>query len=684
MPNRHSKLPVFSIHVNVNDEIGPIWRQEMNNFVKLLVIAVLFSCNLANSQDLAFQLPDVEGNLVRLEKQENRHLTVICFLGTECPLARLYAARLNEMNEAFPDVDLVGMCSNQQDSLEDLIAYRDKYKINFALIKDRNNIVADQFQAQRTPEVFLLDQDLDICYRGRIDDQYQPGVAKSKTTRDDLKIAITEFLAGSNITMDSTEPYGCLIGRIKKASDPNSEITFSNQISRILQNHCSECHQDGQIGPMSLTDYDEIVGWADMIQEVVDENRMPPWHADPKHGQFVNERRMSKAEKQMLRDWVEAGTPLGDKTQLPPEPPIVATSKWRLPKEPDAVFEMRAKPFTVPAEGTVDYQYFVVDPGFKEDKWVTAAEILPGDRSILHHSIVFVRPPDGETFRGIGWLAAYVPGQSAPTYNPKFGRRIPAGSKLVFQQHYTPTGNQKNDITRIGMVFGDENKIENEVFTLVAVDQEFVIPPGASNHLVRAEFPWIPKRGNLLGFSPHMHYRGKSFELTAEKIEGTETLLHVPHYDFNWQHIYQLQTPIPLDQIKSIRFTAGFDNSSKNPFNPDPKQTVTWGDQTWEEMAVAFAIVSQPRTPGDSVNAPLTPEEQQAAKAKHEAIVKRAENFTQEFFERFDSNSDDLIDDFELPRATRDFGRWRLDFDGDGIIKRDDILKSAINRFTQE
>ena len=351
---------------------------------------------------------------------------------------------MKELRDAFPDVDFIGVCSNQQDSIEDLISYRDQHEIPFPLIKDRNNIVADQFKAQRTPEVFLVDQDLKILYRGRIDDQYQPGIAKSDSTREDLKIAIEESGAGQTVTVASTEPVGCLIGRVKKDADPNSKVTFANQISRLLQNHCAECHQDGEIGPMSLTDYDEIVGWADMILEVVEENRMPPWHADPQHGSFVNERRMTQAEKQMLKDWVAAGTPMGDEAQLPPEPPIVAQSEWRLPKEPDQIVEMRGKAFTVPASGTVEYQYFVVDPGFEEDKWVTAAEILPGERSVVHHSIVFVRPPDGENFRGIGWLAAYVPGQSAPTYNPKFGRRIPAGSKLVFQTTlHTDWANQK-------------------------------------------------------------------------------------------------------------------------------------------------------------------------------------------------------------------------------------------------
>lgn len=654
----------------------------MKSYFVVFAALVLGSYQLALAQhELEFHFPDIDGNQVQLDSQGDAKLTVVCFLGTECPLAKLYATRLREMHQTFEEVDFIGICSNQQDSIDDLLNYRNQHDIPFPLVKDRNNIVADQFQAQRTPEIVLVNQELKILYRGRIDDQYQPGIARSKPHREDLRIAIEESLAGKKVTVDSTEPVGCLIGRIKKESDSNSRITFANQISRLLQNHCSECHQDGEIGPMSLTDYEEIVGWSDMILEVVEDNRMPPWHADPKHGTFVNERRMTLAEKQMLRDWVEAGVPLGDETLLPPEPPIVAKSEWRLPKEPDAIFEMRPKPFAIPANGTVEYQYFVVDPKFTEDKWITAAEILPGDRSVVHHSIVFIRPPDGENFRGIGWLAAYVPGQSAPTYNPKFGRRIPAGSKLVFQQHYTPTGRKKQDITRIGLVFGDENEIENEVFTLLALDQEFVIPPHADNHQVSATFSRIPAQGSLHGFSPHMHYRGKSFELTAKRNDKLETLLNVPRYDFNWQHIYQLQEPIPLDQLQSLEFTAAFDNSSDNPANPDPSQTVTWGDQTWEEMAVVFAIVSVPRVEKELAIAEPTAEEKAAEEARWDAAVKRANEFADDFIARFDTNNDNRVSSGELPRSTRRFGNWSLDHDQDGVVTREEIVDAAIDRF---
>ncbi len=656
-------------------------RMKSARFIFSISFTLLCSIfvTLSNSQDLAFNLPDLDGNKIELAEGNTEKLTAVCFLGTECPLAKLYASRLNELTVEFSDVDFVGVFSNQQDSVEDVKAYVERYGIVFPAIKDRKNLVADQFGAERTPEVFLVDEKLNVRYHGRVDDQYLPGIARNAPTRNDLRIAIQELRAGEVVSVANTEPSGCLIGRVKKEADSTSEVTFTKQISRLLQNHCYECHRQGEIGPMVLDDYDEVVGWADMILEVVDENRMPPWHADPKHGDFINERRMSTAEKEMLHEWVAAGTPFGDKADMPAEPVNTKANEWRLPRDPDVILDMRkSKPFRVPATGTVDYQYFVADPGFKEDKWVVAAEILPGERSVVHHSIVFIRPPDGEAMRGIGWLAAYVPGQSAPVYNPKFGRRIPAGSQLVFQQHYTPTGRAAEDMTRIGMVFGDEKEIENEVFTLLAMDQEFVIPPGESDHQVTASFPWIPKQGQIHSFSPHMHYRGKSFELVGEVNGKQETLLSVPNYDFNWQHIYQMKDPLPAKQVKSLRFTAAFDNSDKNPFNPDPTQHVAWGDQTWEEMAIAFAIVSVPRK---AEKVELTAEEKEKIEQREKELKQRVESFVDSYFEKFDANEDGIVSVSELPKSVQRFGSWQIDRDGDRSITREEVTDAAAWRF---
>ncbi len=659
----------------------------MRTLLAFLVITACLIPAQAEAQELNFNLPDLDGNPVKLEKQDDDQFTVVCFLGAECPLANLYAPRINQLAVELKKVRFIGICSNQQDSLEDLRTYRNKHQLRFPLVQDRHNVVADQFNAQRTPEVFLLDRGLKIQYHGRIDDQYFPGIAKPKPDRHDLQIAINECLSQIPVSIAATEPEGCLIGRVKEGTQPASNITYANQISRILQHHCSECHRAGQIGPMELTQYEEVAGWANMIVEVIDDHRMPPWHADPNYGEFINERRITTAERQMVRDWVAAGMPKGDLSELIPKRQVDNPTNWRLPREPDLVVSMRSNPFDVPAAGVVEYQYFVVDPGFSEDKWVTAAEILPGDRSVLHHSIVFVRPPDGTEMSGIGWLAAYVPGQSAPSYNPLFGRKIPAGSRFVFQQHYTPNGKPATDTTKIGLIFGNEQEIENEVLTLLALDQEFVIPPGVEDHPVRAKFQRLPQQGILLGIAPHMHYRGKTFELTADVFNddvatgaaGTSrrTLLLVPNYDFNWQPIYQFRDPIPLDSIKSMEFVATFDNSEKNRANPDPTRQVIWGDQTWEEMAVAFAIVSQPRAVKRKRSRILTASQKQALEKRQVLLRHKVNKFVDAYFQRFDANSDGRINSSELPRSVRDHGVMQIDDNGDRIITREEVTRAA-------
>ena len=286
---------------------------------RLLALYFLFAFPLlsnAQSDALSFRLDDLDGNAISLELNPNSHLTVVCFIGTECPLAKLYSSRLDKLAKKFVSVDFIAVSSNQQDSVADLRGFRERFEVSIPIVKDADNVVADKFGAERTPEVFLVDENLRILYRGRIDDQYQPGIAKANPTRDDLMIAISERLSNHEISVPQTTVDGCLIGRIK-TKEKNSSVNFSNQISRILQNHCMECHREGELAPMELSSFDEVVGWSDMILEVIDEQRMPPWHADPAHGEFTNERRMTTAEKQMLRDWVAAGTPEGNPEDLP-------------------------------------------------------------------------------------------------------------------------------------------------------------------------------------------------------------------------------------------------------------------------------------------------------------------------------------------------------------------------------
>lgn len=635
----------------------------------------------------SFVLPTLHGGPVSVAAEPGVPVTVVCFLGTECPLVQLYSQRLSEMASEYSakKVRFVGVNSNRQDTHEDIQNYLKQQSLSFPLLRDEGNVVADQFGATRTPEVFVLDQQLVVRYRGRIDDQYSPGVTRAAATRDDLKLAVDELLAGQPVSVPETAAVGCMIGKVRRpvSKSPTSvtSVTYCNQVSRVLQKHCVECHRQDEIGPFAMDTYENVAGWADTMLETIEDGRMPPWHADTQHGKFSNERVMPENERQTLRDWIAAGMPEGDKSELPP--PAIFAIGWQLPQKPDLILPMRDRAYKVPAEGTVEYQYFVVDPGFTEDKWVTAAQIIPGSRAVVHHAIAFIRPPDGSRFRGVGWLTAYVPGQRLNAMPPGHARKVPAGSRLVFQMHYTTNGSPQEDLTQIGMVFGNAEDITHEVITVIGIDQEFEIPPHTADHEVRGHVSWFPKNGTLLAIMPHMHFRGKRFQLSAERNGQSTMLLNVPRYDFNWQHAYELAEPLPLAEIDALNFTAAFDNSADNPFNPDPSQWVNWGDQTWEEMAVAFVEVAEPLSTTGRHPAIVSKRESAEAIASRTAErERRIEKFVEDYFRSLDTSGDGLVLRTEVPVSVRDHF-WRFDRNNDNTVTRDEVRLVAEERIQE-
>lgn len=558
------------------------------------------TANLVGNRVAAFSAKDFRGRTHSLDEYSDSKVIVLAFLGTECPLAKLYGPRLASISEKYADKDvtILGVNSNRHDSITEISAYARIHEIGFPILKDLDNRIADQVGATRTPEILILDEKRIVRYHGRVDDQYGVGYIRDEPQKSFVTDALDDLVASRVVKNPTTEVVGCFIGR-KRTPDPTSDVTFSNQVARILNKHCVECHREGEIAPFSLTSYDEVVGWGDTMLEVIQDGRMPPWHADPKHGDFLNARVMTSEEKSQLRAWVAAGSPEGDRSQLPQKPTY--TKGWQLPHEPDLVVNMRDRPFEVPAEGTVKYQYFQVDPGFKEDKWVKAAELQPGNRAVVHHILVFVRPPKGRS-KGMGsttgeFLAAYVPGHRAPHYPKGMAKLIPAGSTLAFQLHYTPIGTPQKDLSRLGLTFANSDEtIDQVVVTQQASNHRgLVIPPNADNHRVEARSQTAPTDVEILAFMPHMHLRGKSFSYAAHFPDGRkETLLDVPQYDFNWQTAYRVAKPVSLPKGAYLQCVAYFDNSENNLSNPDPTQTVRWGDQTWNEMMIGYFDVAIP------------------------------------------------------------------------------------------
>ncbi|HWG44482.1 MAG TPA: redoxin domain-containing protein [Gemmataceae bacterium] len=533
-----------------------------------------------------FQLRDPRGQLHQLSDWRDRKLVVVVFLGVECPLARLYGPRLTELADEFAPqgVAFVAINSNQNEGLTELERYARLHRLPFPFLKDVGNVVADQFDAQRSPEVFVLDERRIVRYRGRIDDQYGVGVQRPQPARRDLAIALSELLAGRPVSQPVCAAGGCCISR---ASQPAQQgpATYCRDIAPILQQHCQTCHRAGQIAPFTLTSYKDAAGWAATIREVVAERRMPPWHADPRHGRFANDPSLSEREKQLLFAWIDGDCPRGDPADLPP-PPAFAPD-WTI-AAPDLVVSM-TEPFTVPAQGTIEYQYFVVDPGFREDRWIQAAEIRPGNRAVVHHCNVFLQPPGSDDIGlpgvlGSYCLAAAASGTPPLVLPPGMAKRVPAGWRFVFVVHYNTIGSEQTDRTSLGLKFADPRSVKKEVATKLMYDPDLCIPPRAAEHAV-AQTWQVNRNVLLLAFFPHMHLRGKSFCYEAIYADGTsEILLDVPRYDFNWQNRYELAEPKYLPAGSRLRCSAIYDNSAENPANPDPAVEVRTGTQSWEEM----------------------------------------------------------------------------------------------------
>jgi hypothetical protein len=427
--------------------------------------------------------------------------------------------------------------------------------------------------------------------------------------------------------------------------------TFNKEVAPILYKNCTNCHRPGEIAPMSLMTFKDARPWAKSIATQVSKGAMPPWHADPAHGEFLNDRRLSETEKNTLVTWVNAGAPEGNPADLP-APPTYPT-EWTIGR-PDAVFSM-AEDYPVPAEGTIAYQYFEIPTTFTEDKWIQAMEVRAGNPSVLHHVIVYARTPqpaappapmpapvpsaqpqarpapvfvfaqgtgipagqsggpalpadqqkpvgpnDRPAPRRMGpTVGGFAPGQFTRIYQDGTAMKLPAGATLILQSHYTANGKATTDRTRIGVTFA-KTKPPTEVRFASLINGGLHIPAGASDFRVDAEMT-IGQDVTMWSMLPHTHVRGTRWTYDATYPDGrTETILSVPKYDFNWQTDYVFKQPLKFPKGTKIHATAWYDNSANNKSNPDPTKDVWWGDQTWEEMmftGLTFSIDAAPAAP---------------------------------------------------------------------------------------
>src|SRR6516164_21647 len=327
-----------------------------------------------------FSLKDSAGKAWSLADFKNKKAIVVLFLGTECPINNASMPKLLVIDREYSPkgVQFLAINANHLDTHERVAAHAKKNDLSFPVLKDPDQTIADRFGASRTPEAFVLDAERRIRYQGRIDDQFGIGFARPKPTRRDLALALDEVLAGKPVSQAITPVAGCLIAR-KVIPKAEGQVTYTKNVSRILQNKCQECHRPGQIGPMPLLTYEDASSWSATIREVLEQNRMPPWHADPRFGKFENNRGLAAEDRAALLAWIDQDCPKGDAADLPP--PREFADGWRIGK-PDAVFTMKEEfkvPAKAPARG-VPYQYFIIPTNFPEDRWVQAAEAKAGNR----------------------------------------------------------------------------------------------------------------------------------------------------------------------------------------------------------------------------------------------------------------------------------------------------------------
>lgn len=528
-----------------------------------------------------FALIDQDGKFRELDyylKQDGVKGVVIFIQGNGCPLVRKRVPELNRLSEEYQQKGVL-FCmlnANLQDDRKDILEEARLFEIKMPVLKDEAQVVAKSLGVKRTAEVYLLNRQRKIVYRGAVDDRLSYQSEKPKAEKLYLKEALMNFVAGKEITPAVTEAPGCKVTYLVDEEN----LTYTKDIAPILAKNCVSCHTKGGLGPFSMSSYKKVSGWSDMIAEVVMTQQMPPWHADPTIGEFSNDCGLAPEEAFKIVAWVANGGPRGEGDDplesFKPELP-----EWQLGK-PDHIMDLPAQ--KVPAEGVLDYRYITLDNPFDHDVWLTACEVQPGNTRVLHHVIVTSHAPGSK--RNRQWITGYAPGTQGQKYPRGSSVFLKKGHQLRFQLHYTVSGRPEEDRTRLGLQIS--KKPTAKIFkTAVVANRRFKIPAGDAEYGRNFTLP-VKKNITLYAINPHMHFRGKSMNFEAHfPDKSKKMLLSVPNYDFNWQRTYLFKNPVKLPAGSKVFIRNAWDNSKNNPHNPDPSKAIGWGEQSFDEMFFA-------------------------------------------------------------------------------------------------
>jgi peroxiredoxin len=550
---------------------------------------------------------DLAGKRYGAQEIAAHKATVFLFVSAQCPISNLYTSRFRGLaaDYAAKGVQVFAVYSDRQESRAEVVAHVKSHDIDFPVIKDERNALADRLGATYTPQAIVVDASGEVRYRGRIDDN----AVATRVTRHDLADAIHAVLTGAPVPHPEVNAIGCVIRRVSAPTVALAGVpTYARDVAPILRAKCEGCHRAGEVAPFALQDYKQAGAWAADIKRYTQNGQMPPWKPAPAYGEFANEHQiaLTDQERTTLAKWADGGAPLGNPKQIPP--PRQFPKDWKL-GEPDLILSPERE-YHLAADGEDVYRNFVVKVDTSEDRWIRAVEVHPGNRSVVHHVINYVdvsggaekleaETHDGQpgytSFGGPGFiprtfLGGWAPGNEALPAPDGIGMKLPKGSRLVIQVHYHKDGKPETDKTQIGLYFA-KTTVDKEIMPGLAINMTFHIPPGADNYEVTAKTR-IGQDSHLYSVTPHMHLLGKDIKVWAVLPGHTEPtpLIWIKNWDFNWQATYPLKTPLALPAGTMVYLTAHFDNSDKNLRNPNrlhPRE-VTWGEETTDEMCLCF------------------------------------------------------------------------------------------------
>ncbi len=530
-----------------------------------------------------FRLLDTAGNAHELYYKKPAGAVILVLSGTNLPAALTLSGELEQIRKDSGGAQLPIWIISASDhgEREKVAAMAAASAGGSVVLQDASHAVHKTLGTGRTPEAVLVSTaDWSIAYRGSVEETIDTGAGVVRNRR--LANAVSDFLAGRPVDVSRTAPIGEPAGL---RPVPHGE--YRTHIAPMLLKSCMPCHMPGDIAPWSMTNHAVISTFSKIMKSAVLAGEMPPWHADPKHQKFVNSKALAPEEVAMLVDWIDRGAPRGS-GEDPLESSVVPSEPdWPLGK-PDAIITI--DPQEVPANGEVDYRYLYAQNPFPNDVWLRAVSIKPGERSVVHHCLVFKgNLTELIALRGGlgGFFAGYVPGMEQVAFPQGTGKLLRKSDVIVFQMHYTVSGKATTDRTQMGLYLAPARP-EKELVTGAAATTSFVIPPNNPAVPVSA-FKTFAKKSILYEFSPHMHFRGANSRFTLIYPNGDrEVVLNVPSYFFNWQALYRLEKPKEVPAGTRLLCEGNFDNSPQNRFNPDPNQVVRFGEQSWEEMFIGY------------------------------------------------------------------------------------------------